>query len=300
MPEGGPEFGLAGYKLASFMAQALPGAVTAPIASLLGAGLSQAMKGKRTIVERHQQRAKDGALSDVALHRAVQAAFHSYARYWVESFRLPSLSAEEVEDGFAFHGVDHVFNAIAKGKGVILALPHLGGWEWAGRWLTDQGLPITVVVEPLADKEIFEWFASFRRSLGMTVVPLGPEAGTASMRALKNNEVLCLMCDRDIGGGGGVDVEFFGETTRLPGGPATLALRVGAPLLPTAVYFRGRTGHLALVRPPWELERVGRLRDDVTRVTQALAHELEGLIRVAPEQWHLFQPNWPSDPGYGG
>ena len=164
---------------------------------------------------------------------------------------------------------------------------------------TDQGLPITVVVEPLADKEIFEWFASFRRSLGMTVVPLGPEAGTASMRALKNNEVLCLMCDRDIGGGGGIEVEFFGEKTRLPGGPATLALRVGAPLLPTAVYFRGRTGHLAIVRPPLELERAGRLRDDVTRVTQALAYELEGLIRVAPEQWHLFQPNWPSDPGYG-
>ena len=68
---------------------------------------------------------------------------------------------EEVEDGFAFHGVDHIFDAIKKGNGVILALPHLGGWEWAGRWLTDQGLPITVVVEPLADKEIFEWFASF-------------------------------------------------------------------------------------------------------------------------------------------
>ena len=115
------------------------------------------------------------------------------------------------------------------------------------------------------------------------------------MRALKNNEVLCLMCDRDIGGGGGIEVEFFGETTRLPGGPATLALRVGAPLLPTAVYFRGRTGHLAIVRPSLELERLGRLRDDVTRVTQALASELEGLIRVAPEQWHLLQPNWPSD-----
>jgi phosphatidylinositol dimannoside acyltransferase len=85
----------------------------------------------------------------------------------------------------------------------------------------------------------------------------------------------------------------------LPGGPATLALRTGAPILPTAVYFTGRRdGHLGLVRPPLPMARTGRLRDDVAHLTQALAYELEGLIRRAPEQWHLLQPNWPSDPGY--
>ena len=81
----------------------------------------------------------------------------------------------------------------------------------------------------------------------------------------------------------------------MPSGPATLALRTGAPLLPAAVYFRGRRGHLGVVRPPVDVERGGRFREDVTRVTQALADELEALIRHAPEQWHLMQPNWPSD-----
>jgi KDO2-lipid IV(A) lauroyltransferase len=72
-------------------------------------------------------------------------------------------------------------------------------------------------------------------------------------------------------------------------------LRTGAPILPTAVYFRGRRGHHGVIRPPVAADRKGRLREDVDRVTQDLAREYEALIRVAPDQWHLLQPNWPSD-----
>jgi KDO2-lipid IV(A) lauroyltransferase len=103
-----------------------------------------------------------------------------------------------------------------------------------------------------------------------------------------------LLCDRDLTGDG-IEVEFFGERTTLPAGPATLALRTGAALLPTAVYFRPRGGHHAVVLPPIPTQREGRLRDDVARATQDLAHRFEELIRAAPEQWHLMQPNWPSD-----
>jgi KDO2-lipid IV(A) lauroyltransferase len=110
--------------------------------------------------------------------------------------------------------------------------------------------------------------------------------------------VVCLLADRDVAGGG-VPVTFFGEKTTMPAGPATLTLRTGAPILPTAVYFApGRDQHLGIVRPPVEIERTGRLRDDVALLTQRLAEEFELLIRKAPAQWHLFQPNWPSDPGY--
>jgi KDO2-lipid IV(A) lauroyltransferase len=94
--------------------------------------------------------------------------------------------------------------------------------------------------------------------------------------------------------GSGVDVEFFGETTTLPAGPATLALRSGARLLPAGVYDTPDGCH-AIVRPPIPAERTGRLRDDVTRMTTALAIELEWLIGRAPDQWHLVQPNWPTD-----
>ena len=182
---------------------------------------------------------------------------------------------------------------------MILGLPHVGGWEWAGRWLADQGHRTTVIVEQLEPPELFDWFVRLRRDLGMTVVPLGPDAGRAVLKALADNEIVCLLCDRDIQGGG-IEVDFFGERTTLPAGPAMMALRADAPLLPVAVYFTTQiNGHVAVVRPPVPTARQGRLRDDVARVTQSLADELADLIRRAPSQWHMFQPNWPSDPGYG-
>jgi KDO2-lipid IV(A) lauroyltransferase len=220
--------------------------------------------------------------------------FDSYGRYWLELFRLPKDARGPLAARIHVDGFEHVEAGLAAGNGVILALPHVGGWDYAGAWLAQQGHPPTVVVEPVEPPELFEWFADARRALGMTVVQLGPDAGRVVLGALRRNQVVCLLSDRDLTGDG-VEVEFFGERTRLPGGPATLALRTGAPLLPVAVYFRGRGGHHGVVQPPVPTDRQGRLRDDVARVTQELARRFEELIGAAPDQWHLLQPNWPSD-----
>jgi len=155
------------------------------------------------------------------------------------------------------------------------------------------GDPITVVVEALRPPEAFRWFTGLRQAMGMTVVAADAHAGAAVARALAANHVVCLLCDRDLAGTG-IAVDFFGERTTLPGGPATLALRTGAPLVAMAVYS-DRHGHEAVLRPPLDTARRTTLRADVARVTQDVARELEILIRRAPDQWHLLQPNWPSD-----
>ena len=286
------------FRTGSLMARAVPGFLTNTIAHPIALGANVSNPERRSMIERHLRRVNPH-WSAWRLRAAVQEAFESYTRYWMESLRLPALGERSISAGIEVVGYQLVTDALDQGHGVILALPHLGGWEWAGRWLTDRGHRVTVVVERIDPPEVFDWFARLRAKLGMTVVPLGPEAGKATLRALHHNEIVCLLSDRDIGGGG-VEVEFFGERTTLPGGPATLSLRTGAPILPVAVYFTRRAGgHLGLVRPPIPTERRGKLRDDVARVTQYLAQELEYLVRRAPEQWHLFQPNWPSDPGYG-
>jgi KDO2-lipid IV(A) lauroyltransferase len=272
--------------------------VPRPVAALTAKGLSRVAasvsKERRTLVARHLHRA-DPTLEGKALDRAVDATFDSYARYWVDSFRLPQLSPEEVDFGFALDQFAHVSDGLAAGKGVIVVMPHLGGWEWAGFWLTQvMKVPVTVVVEPVEPPALFDFFADFRRKLGMNIVPLGPDAGREILQALKANHIVCLLADRDIVGDG-IEVEFFGEVTTIPAGPATLALRTGAALIPCAVYFEGRNGHLAVVEPPMIVVREGRLRDDVRRLTIEIAGRLEGLIRRAPQQWHLQQPNWPSD-----
>lgn len=285
---------LTAFQAASAVAGRVPAPLLTPLAKLGGTGASVPDAARRLLVARNLQRA-DPSLTGLALRRAVNETFESYAAYWLEAFRLPSVTPDELDARMTYEGYEHIERSLHRGKGTIIVLPHLGCWEWTGFWFTRVvGVPITAVVERLEPPELFDWFVDFRTSLGMHIVPLGPDAGRQVLAALKRNDVVCLLSDRDIDGSG-VEVEFFGERTTLPAGPATLALRTGADLLPAGMYQRPKGMHHGYVRPPMVVERRGSLREDVTRITQDIAHELEDLIRRAPTQWHLMSPNWPSD-----
>ena len=175
-----------------------------------------------------------------------------------------------------------------------MALPHVGSWEWGGAWLALVDLPMTAVVERLEPERLFEWFVDQRTGMGLTVVPLGEGSSAVVLRVLREGGVVGLVSDRDMVGNG-VEVEFFGERTTLPGGAATLALRTGSVLLPVVVYSGPGHWHTAVVQPPMDTTRRGTLRADVQRLTQELATCFEEFILRQPEQWHLYQPNWPSD-----
>lgn len=284
---------VAAYQAATVLASVVPEPVTMALATAAGRAFACWPSERRRMLRRHLRRVLGPEAGDAEVDHLAARALGAYARYWVDTFRVPSLSLEQLERGFAFSGREHLEAALAAGRGVVLALPHLGGWELAGAYVARMGDPITVVVEELQPPEAFRWFADLRQAMGMTVVAAGSGAGAAVARALAANHVVCLLCDRDLSGTG-VAVEFFGERTTLPAGPATLALRSGAPLVTMAVYASWRS-HEAVLRPPLDTVRRGALRADVCRVTQDMASELEVLIRRAPDQWHLLQPNWPSD-----
>jgi KDO2-lipid IV(A) lauroyltransferase len=251
---------------------------------------------RRRLVRSHQHRVEP-RLSDRDLDRQVRRVYTSYGRYYAESFRLPAVPIAELDRRMTVEGYDHMETALKGDLGPIAVLPHLGSWEWCAYWFARvKGAQVTAVVERLEPDSLFEWFAEFRREIGVNVVALGPDAGATVSRALKAGHVVALLSDRDVAGGG-VPVTFFGEETTLPAGPATLALRTGAPLLPVALYDRPGGSHHGVVKPPLRVERRGSLRHDVARLTQDIAVALEDLIRAAPDQWHLMQPNWPSDRG---
>ncbi|HIG25297.1 MAG TPA: phosphatidylinositol mannoside acyltransferase [Acidimicrobiia bacterium] len=284
----------AGYRAGGVVARALPRGLGGQLARSAGRLAGRRNKDRRTMVARHLRRTMNPQLSGKELNDAIDEVFASYATYWFQSLRLPGMTPQQIQDGFTQEGYHHIEQALASGTGPIVAMPHLGGWEWAAFWMNQvAGASVNVVVEPLEPPELFEWFRQFRASLGMNVIPLGPQAGTEVMSLLRSGKSVSLLCDRNLGGAG-VEVEFFGETTQLPAGPATLALRTGAAIIPTAIYIKGQGCH-GVVQPPLNVERQGRLREDITRITQDLAHRLEELISAAPQQWHLLQPNWPSD-----
>jgi KDO2-lipid IV(A) lauroyltransferase len=155
---------------------------------------------------------------------------------------------------------------------------------------------VVAVAEKLANHRITDWFTAMRAEFGIEIVLA--TGATEVMRkleaALNANKAVALLSDRDLKQRG-VEVEFFGERTTLPPGPATLALRTGAPLFPVATYFDGNDGYRVVIKPAIPVPVEGSRAEKVSAMTQALAMELEKLILAAPDQWHLVQPNWPSD-----
>ena len=282
-----------GYRAAADVARVLPPALAQPLARTVSWAWLATQPARRHQVTRNLERI-DPAQSPLDRQRALVSTFEHYARYWHELFWMASAGPGPLIADFDCQGLEHLDAAAALGRGVVVALPHLGNWDVAGAWITAQGYPVTVVAEPVEPPELFDWFVATREQLGMRVVPLGRAAGSALVHHLADGQVVCLLADRDITGDG-IEVTFFGEATRLPGGPALLALRTGAPLLPVGLSFEPRGGHAARILAPLATERTGRLRDDVVRVTQDLACSFEALIRATPDQWLMLQPMWPSD-----
>jgi KDO2-lipid IV(A) lauroyltransferase len=223
------------------------------------------------------------------LERFVDRGFASYGRYWAEGAKLPAINKDEVVRRFVIaEGLERLGDARIRGKGLVIALPHMGSWEWGGAFLAQIGFPMTAVAESLEPPELFEWFCQKRAAIGLTIEPLDDRAGTSLLGVLRAGGVVGLLCDRDLQGNG-IPVEFFGRTVTMPAGPATIALRTEATLVAAACYSGPGRGHHGVVTPPIDTDRRGRLREDVQRVTQLVAHELEGLIRRAPEQWHVLE-----------
>ncbi len=294
MPDARARAAYAGYRVAADVARVVPPALGDPLARATSWVYEALNPARRAQVARNVDRVAGTSLDRAARRRRQAAVFGYYGRYWHELFQLSVRDPAPFIATVRSEGEEHVAAAARLGKGVVMAMPHLGNWDLGAAWLASLGYPLTVVAEPVDPPELYDWFVATRARLGMRVVALGPEAGGLLLRELKENRVVGLVGDRDITGDG-VEVEFFGERTRLPGGPALLALRTGAPLLPVGCYFRPGRGHAVHILPPLQTGRQGRLRDDVTRVTQQLAHRFEELIRAAPDQWLLMQPNWPSD-----
>jgi KDO2-lipid IV(A) lauroyltransferase len=250
--------------------------------------------GRRQALRANLRHVLGRAVTPAELEAVVRRGFATYGRYWVEAFRLEDLPAAEIRRRLTLEGREHLDAAVAAGRGTIFASPHLGNWDAGGAWLAASGYPATAVVERLRPAELYERFAAYRRGLGLELLPLddGSETMRGVLRALRAGRVVGLVCDRDLTGGG-LPVRLFGAATVMPGGPASLALRTGATLLPCAVYQDRRRGHWhAVIRPPLRPEPSGDSRADVQALTQRLADEFERLVARAPDQWHVLSHHW--------
>jgi phosphatidylinositol dimannoside acyltransferase len=282
------------YRTLAWAAVHLPERWDPGVTAVAGRVASAVMRRRRRLVARHLRRVRDGQGQGPVTAQHVRSSFTSYAQYWLDTFRMVGVDAAELDERLEVEGLEHIDDAVARGRGAVVATAHLGSWDLGGAWLGGRGYPVTAVVERLRPPELLDFFIEIRERLGMTVVVRGPDVRDDLAEALDGNALVALVCDRDLGGRG-VEVEFFGARTTLPPGPAQLARRCGSPLLPGAAYQLGGGRHRAVILPPVPVARTEDEREDVAVTTQRLARRLEDLIRAAPEQWHLMQPNWPGD-----
>lgn len=287
---------LAGYYVYRVLS-ALFGLLPEPVMRRLGFGvgwlLSFAARKRFRMARRHQQRVAGTAAGS---RRAARAVFGHYGRYWAETFWMRPRRHQSVLRRSTVENLEILHEAVASGRGVVLALPHVGNWEAAGLRASAEGARVLAVAEDLGNERIVQWFITMRAMMDIDVIIARRGARTTRqlLQRLEEGGVVALLCDRDIQGRG-VPVTFFGEQTTLPAGPVALADRSGAVLLPVGTYFAPSAGHRFVVRPPLEIPDHPRAEDRVREGTQLLAKVVEDVIRVAPEQWHLVQPNWPSD-----
>ncbi|HEU0088089.1 MAG TPA: phosphatidylinositol mannoside acyltransferase [Pseudonocardiaceae bacterium] len=227
------------------------------------------------------------------LDALVRDGLRSYARYWREAFTLPSADHRRLRDRLdtAMEGVEYLDAALAVGRGVVAVLPHSGNWDMAGMWFVGRHGPFSTVAERLQPETLYRRFVDYRASLGFDIIPLtGSGSPTPRLvRRLHAGGLVCLLADRDLTGGG-VEVEFFGDTARMPAGPARLAAATGATLLVVGCWFTPDGWGIRL-HPPVPVPG----RRGVAAATQTVANCFAADIAAHPQDWHMLQPLWTAD-----
>jgi KDO2-lipid IV(A) lauroyltransferase len=267
--------------------------------ALFRAGADRAARKRGPGAQRLERNLRRVVGPSVDLDPLVRDGLRSYARYWLEAFRLPSLSTEQILAGFRFER-DHLLgDALEAGTGCIVAISHSGNWDFAGAYVCAKGWPVTTVAERLKPEGLYQRFVAYREKLGIEIIPFSggarPTMDVLEER-VRERRIVPLLADRDLTSRG-IEVEFFGGRTRMPAGPALLALRTGMPLFVVTLYYDGDTPaayvHDQMAMPAASL---GSLDVRVRALTQAIADQFAEGIAQHPTDWHMLQRLWLDDP----
>jgi phosphatidylinositol dimannoside acyltransferase len=263
----------------------------------LGADIAWRRQGPQVqVLEANLRRVTGPSATGKELRALSRQTMQSYARYWLEAFRLPTIGQDRIQADMLATGEENLQRNLAAGRGVIIALPHTGNYELAGAWIIGRGVgKFTTVAERLKPESLFQRFLEFREGLGMEVLPAsgGDSRFGVLAQRLRAGGLVCLVSDRDVTGGG-IEVEFFGEKARMMAGPAALAVQTGAALLPATLSFDG-PGWKVRIYNEVPVPESGTRREKIAAMTQAVAWAYEEGIRAHPQDWHMLQKVFVAD-----
>jgi len=284
------------YVAFSRLALAIPESWAYRLASVAGSLAARRSK-RRDQVARNLARITGRPADHPETRVLVGEAYRSYARYWLETFRFVREDRQFFLERVQATGAENLDGVLARGKGAIVVVGHLGNWDAAGAWAGARGNLLVTVAEVLRPRRMFDFFVEHRSKLGMRIHPAQVGVTRTLIKEVNDGAVVAILGDRDLKGTG-IEVDFFGARATLPGGAASIALKTGVPLLVAGVYGEvlsdGRRGWSVDISEPIELpEDAGP--GSIAELTQRVGSKLEELIARRPEEWHVFQPFWVED-----
>jgi KDO2-lipid IV(A) lauroyltransferase len=280
------------YRFCEWLASWLPQRAAYAVARVAGMGIFFFVGHIRRTLLANQRRLTPTA-SRHEIGRNARLAAITVAKNYYDLFRLPSMSKEQILT--YFHGMDlhHLAQAHARGKGVIVIAPHMGSYNLVPSFASCLGYPSVAVVERIRDERLHQYFLRLRENHDLQILTTGQEDVRHILRAIRNGHVVMMLSDRNVGTSSD-DVMFFGERTLLPAGPALLARRTGAALLPAYSYRVGNTHSVAAAMPEIRLPDLKGTPEERRHAdTQVVAQQMEEIIRRYPDQWAVLQPVWP-------
>jgi lauroyl/myristoyl acyltransferase len=285
-----------GYVIFSLVARWLPEGFAYRLANVIGDIAAKRSK-KKTVVAMNMARITGKDAGSAEVQDLVVQAYRSYARYWLETFRLVREDADFFLDRFRCEDDERLFGAVQPGRGAIVAVSHLGNYDAAGAWVGANGHSLVTVAEVLKPRRMFDFFVDHRARLGMTIHPATKGVTARLVEAVNAGAVVAVLADRDLKGTG-PEVEFFGAPATFPPGAASIAIETQAPMFFCPIFgvrhADGKRGWAASIGQPLDVPKE-KTPEAIQYLTQQIARELEKAVAQRPEEWHVLQPFWIAD-----
>jgi KDO2-lipid IV(A) lauroyltransferase len=233
------------------------------------------------------------------VERLVFSTFYKFSRNWTDIMLMMRLSGPRLDRLIGRRSSSRPLDdAMAAGNGAILISPHLGNWELGGLGLAARGYKINVLTFREPDAKVNELREAHRRRRGINFIYVdrddtSPLAIIEAVNALRRNEVLALLGDRD-GSSHTAVFDFFGRPAQIPVGAAYLALASGAPVIPVFVPLAGGSYDNLMEEPIWFRGGHADHADAIRSGTESLLRVFERYIRAYPDQWYNFYDYWGS------
>lgn len=284
---------------AMWLAARTPRVVRHTLGGIVGAACYMGWRSKRLVTRQNMAQVTGLTVNAPKARYLALASWYNYGRYAADFLHFPSVNVEyvvhglrDLSQGVKVTGWEYMQQAHEQGHGTIITTAHFGNWDMAGAYIAYH-TPLAAVAETFSDAQLNELIQGQRKEKGIAVIPMESSARRI-LRVLQQNGTVALVVDRPVTEEQGVPVRFFGRITYVPSGPAMLAIKSGAALLPGYVWYGHHHEWYGRFFPPIFPRKCSReeQRQEEICLTQAIYDALEVMVREWPTQWYMFRPFW--------